>query len=131
MAVRFTGWLSQAACSDEFERVDCLVMPSLRDCGGSVVLEAMAMSKPVISTAWGGPLDYLDQSCAILVKPASRQHLVDGLADAMVRLAGAPIERADKGRAGRARIEAHYDWRLKAERMVSLYRQTLAAAAVQ
>lgn len=123
--VRFTGWLSQTACARELEQVDCLVMPSLRDCGGSVVLEAMSMSKPVIATAWGGPLDYLDASCGILIEPRDRQSLGDGMARAMVRLAKSPLERAAMGCAARAKIESKYDWELKTGHMLSLYRRTL------
>ena len=40
-----------------------------------MVLEAMAMAKPVIATAWGGPLDYLDPSCGILVAPSGEDEL--------------------------------------------------------
>ncbi len=40
----------------------------------------------VIATAWGGPADYLDQSCGILVDPVSEHALVVGFAEAMQRL---------------------------------------------
>ena len=92
--VRFTGWLTQVACATELAKADCLVMPSLRDCGGAVVLEAMSMAKPVIAAAWGGALDYLDDSCGILVETRDRATLVDGLSKAMARLATSPLERA-------------------------------------
>ncbi|MBC8058339.1 MAG: glycosyltransferase family 4 protein [Rhizobiales bacterium] len=129
--VRFTGWIRQSECARELTNVDCLVMPSLRDCGGAVVLEAMAMSMPVIATAWGGPLDYLDESCGILIPPRDRETLVNDLARAMVRLATAPLERAAMGRAGRAKIEQIYSWDVKANHMIQLYRQVLARPAVR
>ncbi len=100
--IRFIGWVSQSACASELAEVDCLVMPSLRECGGAVILEAMAMSKPVIATAWGGALDYLDRSCGILVEPTSRIALVEGIAAAMVRLARSPGERVAMGQRGTA-----------------------------
>lgn len=133
--VRFTGWLPQTVCARELAEVDCLVMPSLHDCGGAVVLEAMSMSKPVIATAWGGPLDYLDESCGILIEPLSREALVSGFAQAMVRIANSPLERVSMGRAARRKIEDHYDWDVKAGRILHLYRQvlgvrTMPAAAV-
>ncbi len=125
--VRFTGWVPQIECAGELARADCLVMPSLHDCGGAVVLEAMAMGKPVIATAWGGPLDYLDASCGVLIEPAGRAALVEGLAHAMVRLANAPAERDAMGRAARQKVERHYDWEVKADRVVHLYRDVIAA----
>lgn len=121
--VRFTGWLNQIDCAEVMTGVDCLVMPSLRDCGGAVVLEAMSMAKPVIATAWGGPLDYLDDSCGILVEPSDRQSLIDGMARAMVRLAASPAECKAMGLAGRAKVEQHYDWDMKATQILRIYQQ--------
>ncbi len=124
--VRFTGLLPQTECAERLRTADALVLPSLHDCGGAVILEAMAMELPVIATAWGGPLDYLDASCGILVAPASRTALVDGLAAAMVRLAVSPDERAAMGRLASERVRRDYDWTVKGVRMVALYREIAA-----
>src|SRR5262249_40244415 len=104
--VRFLGWLTQITCAAQLRDSDALVLPSVRECGGAVVLEAMAMSKPVIATNWGGPADYVDHSCGILVNPGSRDSFIEGLADAMVRLARNPDERAAMGTAGRKKVIA-------------------------
>ena len=80
------------------------------------------MSKPVVATAWGGPLDYLDSSCGVLVPPESPEQLAAGFADAMVRLADSPDERERMGRAGRAKVLRDYDWEVKADRVLELYR---------
>jgi glycosyltransferase involved in cell wall biosynthesis len=121
--VSFTGWLPQAACAERLRAADVLVLPSLLECGGAVVLEAMAMGKPVIATAWGGPLDYLDERCGVLVPPAGREALVRGLADAMVRLAASPELRRQLGGHGREKVLRDYDWEVKADRMLELYRE--------
>ena len=92
------------------------------ECGGAVVLEAMAAGLPVIATAWGGPLDYLDDSCGILVRPDSREALVSGFADAIVRLARSAPLRDQMGQAGYGRIHQHFDWQRKIDRMLELYR---------
>ena len=60
--VKFSGWMSQQECAIRLQQADAFLLPSLFECGGAVVLEAMAMGLPVIATAWGGPLDYLDES---------------------------------------------------------------------
>ena len=123
--VEFAGWLPQTECARRLEAADCLVLPSLLECGGAVVLEAMAMGKPVIATAWGGPLDYLDDTCGVLVPPTGADALVDGLADAMVRLAQAPEERVRMGRNGREKARRVYDWDVKVDRMIGYYRQAM------
>lgn len=120
-AITFTGWLSQQACAEQLHEADCLVLPSLLECGGAVVLEAMSMGKPVIATAWGGPVDYLDPSCGILVPPSGREPFVAGLCEAMVRLATSAEERAAMGANGRRKVQREFDWDIKVDRMLGFY----------
>jgi glycosyltransferase involved in cell wall biosynthesis len=105
-----------------------LVLPSLMECGGAVVLEAMAMGLPVIATAWGGPVDYIDDTCGILVEPGSRQAFVDNFAHALEQLARSPQARVEMGRAARARVVEHFDWEVKVDRVLALYRSVVARA---
>jgi glycosyltransferase involved in cell wall biosynthesis len=119
--VHFSGWLSQVDCAHRLKNGDALVLPSLMECGGAVVLEAMALCKPVIATNWGGPADYLDETCGILVDPCSEREFIDGLACAMQRLAVNPQERVSMGLAGRDKILAHFDWEQKVTQMMKLY----------
>jgi glycosyltransferase involved in cell wall biosynthesis len=119
--VRFHGWLPQSDCARLVARSTALVLPSLYECGGAVVLEAMAMGKPVIATAWGGPLDYLDDSCGILIPPTSRKALVDGFAASMQCLLISPGMAQRLGTAGREKVMAQYDWEKKMDAMLEIY----------
>jgi len=128
--VNFLGWLSQAACAEYLSGCCALVLPSLYECGGAVVLEAMAMARPVIATAWGGPLDYLNANCGILVAPSSRDALVSGFAEAMRRLMNSPELCREMGFAGRERLLKEFDWNLKIDRMLEIYESTLPQSAI-
>jgi glycosyltransferase involved in cell wall biosynthesis len=119
--------MSQADCAKQLARCDALVLPSMAECGGAVVLEAMAMEVPVIATAWGGPTDYLDPSCGILVEPSSRDAFVEDLAQALIRLATHPQDRRAMGKAGRLKVTRDFDWETKVDRMVGHYRSCMAA----
>ena len=121
--VQFVGWLSQQESAQRLQEATALLLPSVFECGGAVILEAMAVGTPVIATAWGGPTDYLDQSCGILVDPISEHALILGFAEAMRKLAtdGSLSERLS--RAGRARVVEEYDWEKKIDRIVGIYRK--------
>ena len=93
----------------------------MRPAGGAVILEAMSVGLPVIATDWGGPPDYLDPTCGILVKPESRDHFIRGLASAMSRLATDPALRTQLGQAGQRRVLESYDWERKVDTILSIY----------
>jgi len=125
----FSGWMNQADCARKLISADVFVLPSLFEAGGAVVLEAMAMGLPVIATAWGGPLDYLDDSCGILVPPHSREELISGFARAIAMLANEPDLRLRLGEAGYQKAKLYFDWERKIDRMLDLY--SLAAKSTQ
>lgn len=120
--VSFLGQLTQKGCRDVLAECDALVLPSVRECGGAVVLEAMAMGLPVVATNWGGPQDYLDANTGILVDPTERSTFTESLRQALLRLGESPELRAELGAAGRERVEREFDWERKIDRIVDLYR---------
>ena len=119
----FHGWKSQAECAGLLASADVFVLPSLYECGGAVVLEAMAVGLPVIATNWGGPADYLDASCGILVDPKSKPQFVEDLRAAMLRLAKDPALRQQMGEAGRTKAAAEFDWERKIDRILAVYEE--------
>ncbi|MFO0957336.1 MAG: glycosyltransferase family 4 protein [Isosphaeraceae bacterium] len=125
--VRFLGWKSQPECAGLLREADALLLSSLYECGGAVVLEAMASAIPVAATAWGGPSDDLDDRCGFLIPPESRESMVAGFADAMTRLAADADLRRRMGDAGRERVEQHFDWDAKIDAMLGIYGRAIAA----
>jgi glycosyltransferase involved in cell wall biosynthesis len=97
-------------------------LPSIYECGGAVVLEAMATGTPVIAVAWGGPEDYLDETCGMLISPLDAAAVVNGFTAAMKNLIDDPQLRFSLGAAARRRVEATFCWEEKVDRMVEIYR---------
>ncbi len=124
-SVVFHGSVPQERIARSLGHADALCLPSLFECGGAVVLEAMAVGRPVVASRWGGPVDYLDDRSGILVEPRSREQFVRDFRDAMVRLAKDPGLRRSMGRAGRARVEREFDWERKVDRFLDLVRESL------
>ncbi len=104
-----------------------LVLPSRGEGWGRPAVEAMAMGRPAIATAWSGPVDYLDERvgwpiparvvpvdpAAAAESPAYAGHHwaepdVDALAAALRAVHDDPVEAARRGAAARARV-ARYD----------------------
>lgn len=119
--VTFHGFIPQDRCPKMLASCAALVLPSLCECGGAVVLEAMAMGLPVIATNWGGPADYLDETSGILVEPSGRESFISDLADALVRLGGSKELRETLGQRGRQKVVADFDWQQKIDRILEIY----------
>jgi glycosyltransferase involved in cell wall biosynthesis len=126
--VRFHGWLPQTAAALLLRDSDIMVLPSMRECGGAVVLEAMASGVPVIAAKWGGPADYIASETGILIPPGTPGEFVDELANAILRMAKNPETRVKMGRAGRDRVQAIYDWHVKAKTLVKFYEDVVSTS---
>jgi glycosyltransferase involved in cell wall biosynthesis len=71
--VTFTGWLAADAASQRLRAADVFVYPSLREPGGTVVLEAMASGLPSIVADWGGPGEYIADGTGLRVSIESSE----------------------------------------------------------
>jgi glycosyltransferase involved in cell wall biosynthesis len=91
----------------------------------------MACAIPVVATAWGGPADYLDQSCGILIDVSdltpvdASAILAQKFADAMRKLTSNSALRHQLGSAGRERVERFFDWNKKIGHILTIYRKAI------
>jgi glycosyltransferase involved in cell wall biosynthesis len=106
---------------------DIFVLPSLSEACSNVLMEAMATGLPVIATNVGGSPDLVDHGRAgLLVPPGDEQ----ALADAVVRLLGAPAIAGELARQGRERARLEFAMTRMLARMDSLYLQVLGGRPV-
>jgi glycosyltransferase involved in cell wall biosynthesis len=129
--IRFRGRLAQSAAAELLRDADVMVLPSMRECGGAVVLEAMASGVPVIATDWGGPADYITEETGTLIAPATPAVFVSELSKALLWMARHPSERAKMGEAARQRVSALYDWRVKTRMLLNIYEDLLMTDTVK
>ena len=84
---------------------DLLVLASFGEHFGRVIIEAMAMEKPVVATKAGGvPELVIDGETGILVKPADSE----GLASAILRLLEDPRRSKEMGNSGLKRVMEYF-----------------------
>jgi len=101
---------------------DILAFPSHAESFGVVLIEAMAMGLPVVSTNTDGVVDIVaDGQSGIMVPRQDARALADGLE----RLIGDPDLRVRMGKAGRVRVEELFDQEKQITRLERLYRQLL------
>ena len=75
-AIRFTGSVPHDKISEQFAAADVFVFPSIREFGGAVVLEAMAMGAVPIVVDYGGPGELVPAGCGYRVPIGPRTHIV-------------------------------------------------------
>jgi glycosyltransferase involved in cell wall biosynthesis len=109
--VNLLGSLSQGAVSEKLRASDIFVLASTTDAQGAtdvfptVILEAMALARPVLSTRLAGiPELVVDGQTGMLAPPGD----FTALAQALERLLRDPELRLRFGHGGRQRIEQHF-----------------------
>lgn len=115
--VRITGWLSGAQVRDEIQQSRAMVLPSFAEGLPVVVMEAMALGRPVISTYIAGIPELVKHGETGWLVPAGD---VGALVDALKAcLAATPEALGEMGRQGRLRALARHDARTEAGRLAS------------
>ncbi|HUP76703.1 MAG TPA: glycosyltransferase family 4 protein [Acidimicrobiales bacterium] len=110
--ITLTGALTQDEVIEQYRRADIFALPCVvgargdRDGIPNVILEAMAMELPVVSTATSGiPEAVVDEHTGLLVEAGDPV----ALADALARLLDNPALRARLGGEGRQKVLDHFD----------------------
>jgi glycosyltransferase involved in cell wall biosynthesis len=123
--IEFLGLVPHAEVNRYYDEADIFVLPSIRECGGAVVLEAMSRGLPVIATNWGGPADYITEGTGFLVDPKSRDYMVDEFARIIDALSLDPKLRYQVGSAAIQRIKTHFMWNDKVNTVVGYYKMLI------
>ena len=86
-AVTFTGWVERADALAQLGRADVFVFPSLREFGGAVVFEALALGAVPVVADFGGPGDIVTPEVGYRIGLTSEADFVRKLATVLDRLA--------------------------------------------
>jgi glycosyltransferase involved in cell wall biosynthesis len=106
------------------QAMDLFVLPSHTEGLPLTILEAMAAARPIVATAVGGiPEVVRDGETGILVPPGDPERL----AEAALRILGAPERARWMGERGRAQVERDFTLAAEAERTSMVYRRVLDA----
>ena len=127
-AITFAGQQPLSAVNEFMERAHVFCLPSVRESGGAVLLEAMACARPVIAVDYGGPSEIVDDAVGRKVSASGSAEAIAGLVDALADLAVHPDAWRKRGEVGRARVEGRYSWEAKIDAALDLYRGMLGVS---
>lgn len=122
--VRVTGWIGSAQVREEILRARALVLPSFAEGLPVVIMEAMALQRPVVSTFVAGIPELVRPGRDGWLVPAGD---VEALANALQSCLDAPSEvLARMGRDARDRVAARHDIGTEAAKLSRLFSQSSA-----
>lgn len=122
--ITLTGALSSAEIRDRLIGARAFVLPSFAEGLPVVLMEALALARPVITTAVAGIPELVDAECGWLIPAGSEDALVEAMTAALRATAD---ELAAKAMAGRERVLAMHDAERNAARLIAAIDRTATA----
>ena len=117
-SVEFISGISTKALVREYNRASIAVSPSLYEGFGLPAGEAMSCETAVVTSDGGALPEVVGDAGRVVAAGDSR-----ALAGAIDELLQDPALRERLGQAARARIEEHFSWQVKAQRLSAYYHQ--------
>ena len=114
--VTLAGIRTAEEIREHLARARAFVLPSFAEGLPVVIMEALALERPVISTAIAGIPELVDDSCGWLIPAGSEDALVEAMKAA---LDASPKLLSSKGAVGRKRVLAMHDADANAELLVA------------
>jgi colanic acid/amylovoran biosynthesis glycosyltransferase len=118
---RITGWIGNEQVRDEILAARAMVLPSFAEGLPVVIMEALALGRPVISTFVAGIPELVESGeCGWLVPSGDIEALVEAMHAALI----APVERlGEMGREGHARVRERHDATREAAKLAKLFEE--------
>lgn len=108
------------------QAMDIFCLPSLRQGLGTIMLDAMALARPVIATAVGGVYSVVrDGETGLIVPPSDSGRL----AERVMELLDDPVRARALGESGRQLVRAEFNVERMVHQTADLYRDILGEAA--
>jgi glycosyltransferase involved in cell wall biosynthesis len=127
--VRLVGWATNAAVVELLQASRGLVLASFAEGLPVVIMESLALSRPVVSTWVAGIPELIrDGESGWLVPPGNAELLAQGMAK---MLSATPAELDRMGKCGRTRVARFHDALQEGTRLEMLIQQAVATAATR
>ncbi len=123
----FHGQIPHEKIGEIFSQADLFLFTSLRDTSGNVVLEAMAQHLPIIVPNHQGVAQICSPEHAMMVPIESPEQLLEGFAEALLKLSQDSELRKKMGEQSYKRLQEHWSWDTYSEKMAGIYQDCIDA----
>ena len=123
--VSFAGWIEHKEVQKRLKQSDVLGFPSIREFGGAVVLEAMALGMVPVIVDYAGPAELVSEDTGYKVQLGDRQSIINSLRDTFERLIKNPESIRMMGKSARKHVLDNYTWQIKANQIIEVYHWVL------
>ena len=127
--VRLAGWVEHGRVQDFLADADLFTFPSIREFGGAVALEAMAVGLVPVVIDYGGLGELVTEKTGFLLPMGTRQQIIDRLRSLLTHLCEHPQEIDAKSPLALRRAHEQFTWPAKARQVVQVYDWVLGRRA--
>ncbi len=123
--VKFHGWVKHSELQGKLVDNHLFVFPSIREFGGGVVLEAMALGIVPVVVAYGGPGELVTPNVGFKIPMGSRPEIVSHLRATVTEVVDNPTVLLEMRQSGLDRVKKHFTWDAKAQKTIEVYKWVL------
>ncbi|MEO1614809.1 MAG: glycosyltransferase [Planctomycetota bacterium] len=122
-AIKFSGRLEHDQVQHRMAEADLFVFPSIREFGGAVALESMAVGLVPMVVAYGGLADLVGEEHGFRIPMGSRDEIIGHLKKRLRELRADPSEIEIRANLLRRHVQETYTWDAKAAQVSEIYHQ--------
>ena len=120
-AVRFHGWVEHDGVQNIMTNCSLLAFPSIREFGGGVVLEAMALGLVPLIVDYAGPSELVKDGLGFKIRLDSRPQVIADFRQELEQIVKSPTILPKIGKAARQHVLQMFTWDKKAQQVMQVY----------
>jgi len=122
----FHKWIPHEQVQSILSRSHVLSFPSIREFGGGVVLEAMALGVVPVVVDYAGPGELVTRETGFKVPCGSRDEIIEGFRSTLSDVAENPARLGPVAENAKRLVQSQFLWSRKAEQVRRVYDRALA-----
>jgi starch synthase len=127
--VKLDGWVEHSQLERRLGQSDVFAFPSIREFGGAVVIEAMALGLVPIVVNYGGPGEAVPASAGFAIPLGTRAQIIESIRKVLSELIADPQHLKEMSQRSKQHAIHYFTWQAKARQVLEVYRWVLGQRA--